>query len=68
VANLRQYELDEEEWKVAQQLCDTLKARTGFNLSQHQKFTELSDIRGRNLILFALYTKPRNSHSSNGPH
>lgn len=27
-ANLRQYELDEEEWETAKQLCDTLKAST----------------------------------------
>jgi hypothetical protein len=26
-AGLRQYEIDDDEWKIAQQLCDTLKVR-----------------------------------------
>jgi hypothetical protein len=67
-ASLRRYELDDEEWKIAQQLCDTLKVRVCRSLNQARKLTECGnlDIQGRNSILFVRNTEPCHGYSSDG--
>jgi hypothetical protein len=68
-ASLRQYELDEEEWKIAQQLCDMLKVRITFHQGHVRKLTEqYVDFQRRDLVLFAFNAKPRYGDSSNGSH
>jgi hypothetical protein len=75
VAGLRKYELDNTEWRIAQQLCDTLKvcawipladalARFGTDVTA----TSLSDLQGCDAFLLALNAKSCHCDSSNGSH
>jgi len=69
-AGLRQYELSEEEWGIAQQLCNTLKVRSSFPI-WHSVCPDLprpQDIQRRNIVFFLCHSEPGNRYSGDGPY
>lgn len=81
VANLRQYELNDEEWRIAEQLHDTLKVRTGFGWSRTFDFSlfrfpnlntaslfDNADLQGCYALFFPLNAQPHDSNPGYGPY
>jgi hypothetical protein len=70
--NLRRYELDDGEWKIAEQLRNTLKVRVWPHLEN--KFpirifsVSITDFQRRHSILLPFNALPRDGHSGYGPH
>ena len=72
-ANLRQYKLNDEEWWIAEQLHDTLNVLFVRVLMELPALTQTCpstrlcpDLQGRDIVLFLLYTDPRNGNPSHG--
>jgi hypothetical protein len=57
-SNLRQYELGDNKWKIADQLCDTLKVRIYQfqKLPGNQTHTYIADLQGCDTVLFIFNT------------
>jgi hypothetical protein len=67
-ANLRKYEMEDDEWHITLQLRDTLKvhcyAHPFLEISSHP----LSDIQRCNALLLAFNSQPCDCHPRHGPH
>ena len=51
---LRKYEMDEDEWEIARQLCEVLKVSSSLMICLPFYSSQLlPDLQGRNLILLA---------------
>ena len=75
-ASLRQYELSDEEWRIVEQLRDTLKVRRAsepkllqlLSFISFQMANDYTDLQGRDPILFPLNAYSRNSNPCHGSH
>jgi hypothetical protein len=68
-ASLRQYELSDEEWTIAEQLRDTLKVRRASKpFISFRMANDYTDLQGRDLILFPLNAYSRDSNPCHGSH
>jgi len=67
-AGLRQYELNDEEWKIARQLCTSLKVCWLFPIWHTHSHTCGAGFQRRNIVLFAFNTESCHCHPSNGSH
>ena len=68
-ASLRQYELSDDEWTIAEQLRDTLKVRRASErFISFQMANDYTDLQGRDLILFLLNAYSRDSNPCHGSH
>lgn len=65
-ANLRKYELSEEEWTIAMQLCDTLKVCDDVCMDLFTYQLAYLDIQGCDTFFLALYAQPCYGDPSNG--
>jgi hypothetical protein len=65
--NLRQLELLEREWIIAEQLCSVLKVRGKTQPSNSKRpLTYCEDSQGRNSLLLSLYAESRHGYTSHG--
>jgi hypothetical protein len=66
--NLRQYELVEEEWKIAEELAETLKVTITIRVSLvSHSILHPSDSQRWHGILLAWYAEPGHCHPCHGP-
>ena len=64
---LRKYEMDEEEWEIARQLCEVLKV--SFSLLRKCHSNNIPGFQGRNFIFLAGWNpKPGDRYSCHGLH
>ena len=65
--NLRKYELEPAEWKIAGELRDVLKV-CDFLFISTTFLMIWTGLQGRDSLLFAWYPESCHSHTSHGPH
>jgi hypothetical protein len=66
-ANLRKFELNDNEWEIALELFETLKVSASFFFWKIIPIRIATiDFQGCNIILLSFHTKPRDSHPSHG--
>jgi hypothetical protein len=68
--DLRKYELSSAEWDIAKELSDVLKVFSLLTLNFNSLLLNalLSDIQGRNIVLFSRHPQPCHGYPSNGPY
>jgi hypothetical protein len=66
--DLRQFELEEEEWAIAEELCNTLKVRVCNVTVGLLNYSTLSDTQGRNSFLLAWNSQPADRDPGHGSH
>ena len=66
--HLRKFELAEEEWVIAEEVCDMLKACDMVPRNDNTNFLVIIDPQGRHGLLLMGNAKPPNSDPSHGSH
>jgi len=65
-AGLRQYELNDEEWRIVRQLCTSLKVRGLFPIWHSHSHTCGAGFQRRNIVLLAFNAEPCDCDPGNG--
>ena len=65
--NLRQLELSEREWAIAEQLCNVLKVSVGTTTHNKRKLTpQLEGPQGRDPLLLSIHAESRHGDTGHG--
>lgn len=65
---LRKFELNDDEWAIAEQLRGVLKVSTGYIRTTHSLILVYVDSKGRNTIFLLLDTQSSHRDSGHGSH